>query len=267
MIKRGRRARGFTLLELLICVAAIALLVAVLTPALSRARAQARRVRCLANLHQLGHALHMYALDHRGRVLPLAYWKTSTDAPFVTYWWGQDLPGGIDHTKGFTWPYLGSELRDAGVYECPVQPRGSYEVSQGQSGTVSSTYGYNGYFLSPAYTPGWAATIQHRPWQSLDTMPEPSRVFAFADTMIDWFGKLKNCALLDPPRTFKKGGAWAPNLAPTTSFRHYGSTNAVFADGHAAGRAPRDRLTSPTLLLGSVTAENDPFYVPDWRSW
>ncbi len=57
--------RGFTLLELLIVVAVIALLVGLLIPALAGAHAQARRVKCQSNLRSIGHAVQLYLPDNR----------------------------------------------------------------------------------------------------------------------------------------------------------------------------------------------------------
>ncbi len=59
-------AKGFTLIELLVVVAIIALLIAILLPSLSKARAQARTVQCATRISQLGKAILMYADDFDG---------------------------------------------------------------------------------------------------------------------------------------------------------------------------------------------------------
>ncbi len=61
-----RRSKAFTLVELLVVVAIIALLISILLPSLSRARHQARRIVCQNNLHQVGIVWQMYAQVERG---------------------------------------------------------------------------------------------------------------------------------------------------------------------------------------------------------
>src|SRR5438128_12411072 len=67
-----RRKSGFTLVELLVVIGIIALLIAMLFPALNRARQQAQWVQCQSNLRQIGIYLEMYANDWRGWIFPTA---------------------------------------------------------------------------------------------------------------------------------------------------------------------------------------------------
>lgn len=70
----GPRTCGFTLIELLVVVAIIALLAAVLLPALQRARAQAKTASCKANSRQMGTMTQMYQAEYRGSVPVIFNW-------------------------------------------------------------------------------------------------------------------------------------------------------------------------------------------------
>lgn len=265
-----RRHRAFTLVELIVVISVIGLLMAILLPSLGRARGQANSMACMSNLRQIGFAVHLYIGDYDG-YLPPAYEPDS-----LTHWWGQKLADGIDHTKGFVWPYIQSELKKESVYECPAQRYGSYILQAKPPGEpddpkwITSTYGYNGYYLSPEKT-AWP-NISHRPWQKITTVKEPDKVIAFADTMLDWADTggspiLSNMALLDPPYLYK-GTTWEKNLHPTTCFRHSDRANVVFVDGHCESmNLEGAEYTSPKAKIGSAGKSNAPHYVPDYQQW
>ncbi len=59
---------GFTLIELLLVVAVIGILAMMLLPALAKARERARRTACFSNLQQIGVAMHLYSLEHEGKL-------------------------------------------------------------------------------------------------------------------------------------------------------------------------------------------------------
>lgn len=269
MHARRRSSRSaFTLLELLVVIGIITILLAITIPVLAGARREGMTVSCGTRLRELGNALQMYANDYDGRLMPAAYWSFSTigTGP-VAYWWGTNEAPVVDHEKGFVWPYLQSHLDGNGVFECPEQPWGSY-TPQGAAQSVTSTYGYNGYYLSPEYTPGWGFQIANRPWQSVSTVRDPARVFAFGDAAIDLgAAKPTNNALLDPPRLFS-GSYWSANPNPTTSFRHMNRAQFVHVEGHVATyRSQPAWITSQSFKIGAVGVDNGPHYVPDWRDW
>jgi prepilin-type N-terminal cleavage/methylation domain-containing protein len=280
------RWRAFTLIELLIVIAIIAILAALLLPSLASARTLAQSTRCLSNQRQLGLAWTAYAADARERVMPLAYWRQREigTGPQV-FWWGTHGTTNTapDFARGFIAPYLDTALATSSVLECPSQPWGTYDP-QGPALLPTSTYGYNGYYLSPAMTPGWGSTIAHRPWRRTFEIARPAELFVFADTLLptstspdaaatdDTPSRPRNTALLDPPMLFSRSSGWTRNDFPTTAFRHgtahAAAANAVRADG-STGQSHADiaDLTHRNIRVGSLGSLLSPWYVPDADEW
>jgi len=125
---------GFTLIELLVVIAIIAILMAILMPALNRAREQGKRAACLSNLKQLTLAWIMYADENDDRIVSGdgGVWHTYNgvvETPWVGRCWHSNYRGGdqlpeeeqkIEIKKGALWPYC----KNLQLYRCPTGMRG-----------------------------------------------------------------------------------------------------------------------------------------------
>ena len=116
--------RGFTLLELLVVIALVALLASLLLPSLARAKASAQRTICLSHIRQLGAAAAVYAAD-AGRLPSILQWLYATGA-------SNDL------ASGALYPYL----RTKAVYLCPTDKAELDQSPPAGSGSPGRQHSY-----------------------------------------------------------------------------------------------------------------------------
>lgn len=161
------RYRGFTLIELLVVISIIALLVAVLLPALRAARDSARNVQCLSNLRQIGLAIHSYATEHQD-YMPAAFVQGSNQL------WSHVLLNYIHGNNNATWNSLdGLQLK--GTFMCP----NGIEVNANNGNPATMHYSTHPDLIRDSIDPNDPTTFS-RYWR-IDSVLRTSEVLLVAD--------------------------------------------------------------------------------------
>jgi prepilin-type N-terminal cleavage/methylation domain-containing protein/prepilin-type processing-associated H-X9-DG protein len=192
----GEAWRAFSLTELLVVIAVLALMAALMLPALSKAKQQGTAASCLNNQKQLGNALHMYTQDNSDRIVQMADYNTGADIfPAGGYWGGPAAPPstwtGPDSALAAVQKGLRSSnayyfyCNEVGVYHCPGDVRIEHDpTTNGPNGWAYDSYSRTENLGGEPYDDYWGAGATYT---KMSAIPKPGMTFSMIEAA-DWRG-------------------------------------------------------------------------------
>jgi len=232
------RSGAFTLIELLVVIAIIAMLMAILMPALEAVRKQARAVICQANLRQWGLCIHGYGQDHDGVLFVYqpggrGMWFTALK-PYYTD--GKTMRGGIGCCPAAAKPLADVHGHPTGAWHPfaawgVISPAYVDYWSGAELGDYSS-YGLNAYISDVSQEFGDAvygyATKDY--WRRTDVKGGQYVPMFLDSTWVDAWPQAHNAPPQYSGETWQSGGRTADGMKKFCINRHNGHVNAAFLD-------------------------------------
>ena len=226
VFRRVRSSAGFTLVELLVVIAVVAILAALLLPAVSRGKDKARAVVCTGSLRQLSYAFMMY-LDVHAEVFPTGAARGALGAqPEDWIWWQVEMGETTmrDPSGGSIVPFLG--MYDTRLFRCPSDRDAEARELAWRGNPGNEQYFYS-YSLNAASDHGMASYLSKDRsmvfLNRLTAVRNPARKIMLAEEK-GGPGDGPGSASIDD-------GRWVPPGYPLTQ-RHSGRANVAFADSH-----------------------------------
>jgi len=242
-----RNTQAFTLLELLIVIAAIAILAAMLLPVLTRSKGAAQNSECISNLRQLELAADLYWDDNDGNSFSYVLAPTNYGA---IYWFGWIGPGQegqrpFDLSYGAMYPYLNT----SDVRLCPAL---GYALAQFKlkADSVVFSYGYNFYLSAPPGKPPIDVSGLHKPAQTT-AFADAAQVNDFQAPASHSNPMLEEWYYVSYTTNYSSASYY-----PNAHFRHSQRANVVFCDGHVA---------SESMVAGSLDPKLPSQFVGELR--
>lgn len=235
----GRRRGGLSVTELLVIIAIIAILLALLLPALSRVRENARAARCLLNLRTVGMALRYYGDANRDFAVP-RYVAGRNDA---LNWSGP--PNYPAWASGYwtSMAYLGQYANNNELHNA-VNPNSAFVCPSDYHHTPKNGYTNTSYGIAPGFARIDPPTASNPdPWRKMwriTSVTHPAREMVAVDAFIEWFhpgtSKPETLKFNGHPDPLTDGNYTAegdPKSYYNWSKRHSNGANVLFIDGHA----------------------------------